>query len=800
METKSSKQSVRGIIGFLMLSTFVVLICLCLNNIYKTEDYRLFTISTSQHGKKTNTLAKNDIYHGDFKAIANNLGTVMMRFDTTHQIKSGLVQFRIKERNSSNWLYSNSYRTDQFQNNGLFPFGFPPISDSKGKIFEFEIVPHFGDHSNYLRISNPQYVAKFVFTRASISKPMGFLDFLFPKAYSLIVNMSILDAILIFSPLIFVIFIFLINRNIIYWFSNQWDTFLSDVWKRMSLTQLLQWNRFPEIILILLYLLLFWASVLQLKYPFTNISRIMGGLLILMGALMGVRKLAILKAHVWLLLVMAAHLIVKLSLIYTEPKWDGRLYFYLIQRSFALIKPTLDNFSAVFSYAGHPAHGYVSYLLIGNAFFDNPLLSMHIMNTLLGVATLVALYGILKKLYKTTDATAAVFTAFFGLNPLFIAISLSPNIDYPVVCFLVIALYLFLKNKLILSTFVFTLMAFSKEPGLLLYLFVFGFEFLLLFVNKSTLLLPYFNEYRRQPNHKFFLLFGYFTYLSFPVLLFILRFLLSAGDMWRGNYYVQPYQPFVFNHEIFLTRIYEVFVLNFQWLLILPLIIAIIIRRRMRAPLSLTLAFCAFLGIMVFYNTYTHPRYIMPLHAMLIIITASYLLDIKWNRYVLYIATPLLFSLLTIQNYFTIDLLSQKLFGTFKWGNYKLLKIGDDMQSRCDGLVYNSQYTHIQSLYKQLDSHIRSASYSVILSEMNGGISSGNSWAQEYTYSPYFEVKDLDRLKPSGDVYYLFLPWLSNNQDNSLVKIKKYYSIGEGKTINQNGYWLRYYKLQKLTK
>lgn len=800
METKSSKKSIRGIISFLILSTLVVLICLCLNNIYKTEDYRTFTISTSKQGNKTAALAKNDIYHNDFKALANNLGTIMMRFDTSHQMRSGLVQFRIKERNSSNWLYSNSYRTDQFQNDGLFPFGFPPISDSKGKTFDFEIVPHFGDKSNYLRISNPQYVARFVFTRADISKPMGFLGFLFPKAYSFIVNMSIIDVILIFSPLIFVIFIFLINQNTIYWFSNHWNTFLFDVWKRISLKRLLQWNRFPEIIVILFYFLLFWVSVLQLKYPLTYISKIVGALLILIGVLMGVRKLSILKAHIWLLLVVIIQLIVKLSLISTEPKWDGRLYFYLIQRSFALIKPTLDNFSAVFSYAGHPAHGYVSYLLIGNAFIDNPFISMHVMNTLLGIATLVALYGIIKKLYKTTDASAAVFTAFFGLNPLFIAISLSPNIDYPVVCFFIIALYLFLQNKLILSTFVFTLMAFSKEPGLLLYLFVFGFEFLLLFVNKSTLLQPYFSENKRQPNHKFFLLFGYFAYLSFPVLLFILRFLLSAGDMWRGNYYVQPYQPFVLNHEIFLTRLYEVFVLNFQWLLILPLIITIIIRRRMRAPLSLTLAFCAFLGVMVFYNTYTHPRYIMPLHALLILIAVPYLLYIKRDRFMLFIVLPVLFSLFIIQNYFTIDLLSQKLFGTFKWGNYKLLKIGDDMQSRCDGLVYNSQYTHIQSLYKQLDNRVRSVPYSVILSEMNGGISSGNSWAQEYTYSPYFEVKDLDKLRPNGEVYYLFLPWLSNNQDNSLAKIKKYYSIGEGKIINQNGYWLRYYKLQKLTK
>jgi len=135
--------------------------------------------------------------------------------------------------------------------------------------------------------------------------------------------------------------------------------------------------------------------------------------------------------------------------------------------------------------------------------------------------------------------------------------------------------------------------------------------------------------------------------------------------------------------------------------------------------------------------------------------------------------------------------------GSFKWGNYTLIKIGDSAQSRCDGSAYNTQHTHIASLYKELSQRLGSETYSIIVNDLEGYLQS-NRWVQQYKYAPLILIDELVKNTPQGNVYYVFLPWLTNNTDRGMKSIKKYYSVGEGKTINQNGYWLRYYKLKKL--
>jgi hypothetical protein len=49
------------------------------------------------------------------------------------------IIFRLKESNSSKILYENKYNAQEFTGILMYPFGFPPIKDSKGKTFSFEI-------------------------------------------------------------------------------------------------------------------------------------------------------------------------------------------------------------------------------------------------------------------------------------------------------------------------------------------------------------------------------------------------------------------------------------------------------------------------------------------------------------------------------------------------------------------------------------------------------------------------------------------------------------------------------------
>lgn len=121
------------------------------------------TVLSYNHGKNNFThityskLLKGDKVSGTFQAAENNLGIVSVRFNTfirpPYKNEDNLV-FRIKEVGSHNWYYQNIYRVGLIYDVPLFPFGFPKISDSQGKIYYFEVESLKGNASNSVALSD----------------------------------------------------------------------------------------------------------------------------------------------------------------------------------------------------------------------------------------------------------------------------------------------------------------------------------------------------------------------------------------------------------------------------------------------------------------------------------------------------------------------------------------------------------------------------------------------------------------------------------------------------------------------
>jgi hypothetical protein len=103
--------------------------------------------------KTFNELLKGDKITGMFTVPQNFLGQLSVRFYNYDRKINDEVIFRIKEENSSSWYYEHVYETNQFLPNGLFPFGFPVISDSKGKTYLFEVESVKGALDNAVTLS-----------------------------------------------------------------------------------------------------------------------------------------------------------------------------------------------------------------------------------------------------------------------------------------------------------------------------------------------------------------------------------------------------------------------------------------------------------------------------------------------------------------------------------------------------------------------------------------------------------------------------------------------------------------------
>ncbi len=145
---------------------------------------------------------------GEFSPKENYLGQVLIRFYNYNRINTDSLTFRIKEKGASSWYYENSYKTDQFLPDNLFTFGFPIIPNSKGKIYDFEVVSLNGTPEESVSLSrvSPLAALSFQYPKTLLVKnPKLAVGFLESKIKYQEINNDV-----IFSFLIYLDFIILI--------------------------------------------------------------------------------------------------------------------------------------------------------------------------------------------------------------------------------------------------------------------------------------------------------------------------------------------------------------------------------------------------------------------------------------------------------------------------------------------------------------------------------------------------------------------------------------------------------------
>lgn len=118
-------------------------------------------------------LEKGDYISGKFVAHEDNLGILSLRFQTffrpSYQNEDHLL-FQIREVGQDKWYYQNAYRVGTIYDVPFFPFGFPKISNSKGRVYEFRIISLNGDKNNSVALNNrwQNVAAKYKFTKQEI--------------------------------------------------------------------------------------------------------------------------------------------------------------------------------------------------------------------------------------------------------------------------------------------------------------------------------------------------------------------------------------------------------------------------------------------------------------------------------------------------------------------------------------------------------------------------------------------------------------------------------------------------------
>lgn len=229
---------------------------------------------------KYTELLKGEKIEGKLIASENYLGQISVRFYNFDRINKDDVDFRLFS--GGTLIYEHVYKTDQFLPNGLFPFGFLTISDSKGKEYRFEIESVAGKPEDAITLSSesPLVATSYQYPKKLLIKnPDMAFEFLTKK-----ISYTSYDRDFLFAVVEYLIFISL-SLLIIY----------------LSMEQLLKFKRIKKSIstsfLVLGLLFIFISAILYYlkQYSLSEQVSILGYFLLIFGVVAGLFEIKLKK-------------------------------------------------------------------------------------------------------------------------------------------------------------------------------------------------------------------------------------------------------------------------------------------------------------------------------------------------------------------------------------------------------------------------------------------------------------------------------------------------------------------------
>jgi hypothetical protein len=128
-----------------------------------------------------------------------------------------ILIFRLKPLEDKNWSFENTYRSGLLDNNLLFPFGFPVISNSKDKVYQFEIESSLGNKTNGVEINrnSTALFSGYQYPKSEIIKnKKSIIEFIFKKIITSFTNLDfLLSSTLYLLPLLIYLAIYMFSAS-----------------------------------------------------------------------------------------------------------------------------------------------------------------------------------------------------------------------------------------------------------------------------------------------------------------------------------------------------------------------------------------------------------------------------------------------------------------------------------------------------------------------------------------------------------------------------------------------------------
>lgn len=469
-------------------------------------------------------------------------------------------------------------------------------------------------------------------------------------------------------------------------------------------------------------------------------------------------------------------------------RWDSRWYLDLLNTAISIVskKQILSIFWwkqlwQAANFLGHPSIGYVGWLLFIGKIVGFKWM-VDITNIILAIFAISSFYKIIIFFSSKDRIGNLLATALFAFNPLFLASSVSLNLDFPILVFEIIWFESLLNKKYLLSALSGLMLVFSKEIGLLVYFAtILGFG---VFYWRRTKLIK-------------------LGYIVFPGLIWLLSYLLLGKLGWNNtNVPVDKDSTiwrwgnncmfcFGINFDYIKVRLFQIFVMNFGWVMLLVDIFAIVkfliyfsVRKRFLSANRNQIVWGLILGLVFFGWIISNLLLVvMPFSRYMtagiffviifFVIALQYLL--QKNYRVKYLVLTLLLCLNIIQAVIAVDPVVGWFYGVNYLGSHK----SSPIYGYHDGLVYNLQFMFVDGLEKEVEKAIGG----------NGKLLGDDTTGYFFQHIPnVISLNTIDKSKLiKGETWqYIDVPWLQSTNSQKIVDTL--FNKSGSKNVEWHGY------------
>lgn len=443
------------------------------------------------------------------------------------------------------------------------------------------------------------------------------------------------------------------------------------------------------------------------------------------GALegLGIGEADMVQKYKWkniipVLLILLAFVLLNINTFTTWFRGDSELYYQGICENVENLKKGKISL-ANFGIAGHMCYGYSLFVFIGHFLIPYYGIGIRLTNLFMALATIFIFWKVIGVLFpKIEKWTGILITAAFAFSPLMLGIFSEVHSDFPVLCFFIWLVYCYITKRQVLCLVTGFLLCFSKETGPLYYASFFAGCFL----------------YRciKNENRNWFKKLGTeFSSLEWMLVVPLDLFLIAAAFAhgW-ANSAINPevtsarINSFCFSPEYIWMKFREIFVLNFAWLLVIPLglFIAAFLKGRLQKlsvnrewMAGLCVSAVVFLLFNFSYFTFTHYRYLQLCVFFYMVLTVFLLESSCQKVWIKRCVSLLMAAAFLVESFVTADPVTHFAFQNVQVGNGTIVSLDEvDMYPSAhepekkdkpgkllDSIVYNREYLGFERAFEE---------------------------------------------------------------------------------------------------